>query len=123
MSVLSAFNKTLDVFSASLVSMFPTDKDLKVFNQSRQLLAKTNPRKVCSLFHEYITVPYKSFIDTKDEAACFTQSEKDLTDNYDGEIPIMERLRAYWGVMSDESKANVWKFLQNLTKLSTMAHA
>jgi hypothetical protein len=127
----SAFNTQLTEFVEDMLRIFPESVDLQTAKNSIATIRKTNPRIISTAWHKYVTIPYAAKIDEGD-LAYFLEKDynSDLvnissaTGDPHGKIAgIIDRLRTPIKEMGSENHRMVLKFLQNLTKLTTMINA
>lgn len=93
--------------------MYPDDPDFPLFITTVRLLKTSNP----SLLAKYIaenTAPYEEQILNKDEKFFLTHN----FESHDLDIDILSKLKNYVSTMSTETKEHVWKYCQNIIKLS-----
>ena len=120
MSSLTAFNNQIRNLVNNLADMFPEDADLQFTKNSVGFLKKNNPRKLQTLFSDYVSV-YKEQINKEDDNFFLNKDfiKDDLeydADHYSYEI--MKNLKKYWGVIDEESRKNIWKYLKVLILLN-----
>ena len=122
MTTLGAFNTQLKNLSDNLCELFPQDPDIKNTNNAIHFMVKNNASKLRSVFDEYIP-KYKEQIMNKDELFLLEcdfvsndLSQQDVDNSYAN--IIMNNLKKYWKDMNEESKDNVWKYLQVLIILN-----
>ena len=123
MSALTAFTTQLSNLSNNLVELYPNDPDLQFTKTSISLLKSTNPRKLQQMFHKYLP-QYKEQIMNKNESflkehdfVSDTDAAQNSKDTQDYANSIMTNLKKYWNDIDEESKDNIWKYLQVLIKL------
>lgn len=121
---LSAFTNQLMNLINNLCKMYPSDPDLQFSKTSVSLMKKTNPRKLQVLFNKYVR-QYENQIMSKDEKFLLEnnfvedkQSDMESKADADYAQSIINNLRKYWRSMDDESKTNIWKYLQVLMLLN-----
>jgi len=123
MTTLSAFTNQIYNLSVNLSKMFPEDPDLAFTKNAVYMLKKNNPRKLQIAFNDYI-YQYNQQVMKKDEKFLietdFLEDEtvKQHASNVEYAEKIMDNLRKYWNQMDDESKENIWKYLQVLMILN-----
>ena len=121
MSVLSAFTTQLTNLSNNLSDLYPNDADLQFSKTTINLLKSTNPRQLQRIFNSYIP-KYKEQIMSKNETfliKCdFVSNDLDKDSQSDYANSIMNNLKKYWSIMDEESKENIWKYLQVLLVLN-----
>lgn len=121
MSRLTAFTSLLQNFINELREMFPSEKELKVYQMYSSNLIKVNPRLVHKYFMTYV-YPHKEQIRLKDDKFFL---EKDYTEEASefGQFDMLEamKLKDLWKVMSPESQNQSWKYFDGLIKLAEKA--
>lgn len=102
-------------FVTELIQMYPDDADFSLFLTSIKILKTTNP----SLLIKYIVENTESFeqqIMNKDEKFFIDYSFSEFSDSVD--LNIFPKLKQYIVNMSPATKENVWKYIQNIYRLS-----
>ena len=128
MSILTAFTTQLLNLTSNLCEMYPNDPDLNFTHGSVEFMKKNNPRKLQKIFDQHVS-KYAAQILKKDEqfllTTDFLQGERTKNEKKDVEYAesIMNNLRKYWSTMDEESKMNLWKYLQVLILLNTKCNA
>lgn len=124
MSSLSAFNNQLINLIDNLSKMYPNDPDIQFTKTTVSFIKKTNPRKLSDVFNKYVK-QYETKIMEKDEEFLMKNNfidEKNFNEisnqKMDYAEGIISNLRKYWSSMDDESKENIWKYLQVLILLN-----
>ena len=121
---LQAFNDHFIDFVNDIQSVFPDDHDLLVAKNSFITIRKANPKLIVKIWNTYIVNKYKKEIENGDIGFFI---EKDYSQDVNGiehSDKIMEainRLREPIKNMSKESQEKTMKYIQNLSKLSTLA--
>lgn len=123
MSVLKAFVEHFMEFVDDIQHIFPNDRDIKVARNSIEAIRKINPRKIMEFWKTYITQPYQERIERGD-ITFFLEKEygEDIQGAQNGDtiLQAIERLREPIRQMGEANQAKSMKYIQNLTKLSTM---
>lgn len=121
---LGAFTTQMLNLTQNLKNMHPEDPDIQFSYDAMYIMKKTNPRKLRDMFHKYIGLQYKVQILEKNEdfLLCndFVEDNKDnlaRKNRTDYARCVINNLRKYWLKMDDESKENIWKYLQVLIVL------
>ena len=123
MTTLSAFTNQIYNLSLNLSKMFPEDPDLAFTKNAVYMLKKNNPRKLQTAFNEYI-YKYNDQVMKKDEKFLIEtdflddENVREKATNVEYAEKIMCNLRKYWNQMDEESKENIWKYLQVLMLLN-----
>ena len=123
MTTLSAFTNQIYNLSVNMSTMFPSDPDLAFTKNAVYLLKKNNPRKLQNTFDQYVA-KYNKQVMEKDEKFLIENNflEDDTVKNSNADVDYAEKiinnLRKYWSIMDDESKENIWKYLQVLMLLN-----
>ena len=103
-------------FNNDLILLFPNDKDFKLFKNGIVLLKATNPRKILTLFDQYVS-KYEEKILQKDETF-FLENNYDELDRTENILNTMDILKNYWKNLTDQNKEKVWQYFILLVKLN-----
>ena len=117
-SYLKIFITQLNSFIDDLILLWPNDSEFRVFKNGIGLLNKTNPRKIVQLFKEYVN-KYENKILERDETF-FLENNYNEIEKTENILNSMDKLKTYWGNLSDQNKEKVWKYFEILLKLSKM---
>ena len=123
-SLLGAFNKLLLNFVEDLILTFPEESKFEVFKNALIALQKVNPRKVHTIFSSNLE-SFKEHILNKNEQFFLNNEYTEILNQSNDSVNINEliiKLKSYWrnNTLSDENKEKIWKYLNNLIKLSDM---
>jgi hypothetical protein len=102
-------------FIGELQEMYPEDTDFPMFLTTVRLMKSANP----SMLAKYIftsTHPFEDKIMSKDEKFFLDNEFSEYSENVD--MNVFDKLKKYVASMSDSSKDCVWKYCQNITRLS-----
>jgi hypothetical protein len=102
-------------FIGELKQMYPDDPDFPMYETSLRMLKTTNPSLLPKYIVEY-TQDFQSQIETQDEKFFLDYAFNEYGEHVD--LNIFSKLKKYYADMSTESKANTWKYIQNVYKLS-----
>ncbi len=102
-------------FLGELKEMYPDDTDFDIFSTSLKMLRTTNPSLVAKYIEEH-TAQFQNQILNKDEKFFLEYSFSEYGENVD--LNIFEKLKQYINTMDTKSKENVWKYVQNIVRLS-----
>jgi hypothetical protein len=124
MTILTAFNDHFFEFVNDIQEIFPDDHDLLVSKNALMLVRKANPRMIVKIWNAYVVGKYKSEIEAgnldffinKDYSSDFINAN-----NSDKIIDAIDRFRQPIKNMSQQNKLKSIKYIQNLTKLATLA--
>jgi hypothetical protein len=95
--------------------MYPDDPDFSMFLTSIKLLRSTNPSLVIKYIYEN-TQQFDQQILSKDEKFFLDYSFSEYSSDVD--LNIFSKLKQYITTMSPVTKENVWKYIQNIYRLS-----
>jgi hypothetical protein len=118
--ILQTFTNHIQDFINDVERVFPDDKDIRRAKTAIETLKKANPRLLLLGWREHVTVKYGKTIMDGDISFFL---EKDYSSDVEGDMTILHairRLREPIRNMGEENQNKVMKYLQNLTKLSTM---
>lgn len=121
--ILSAFNNQFKEFMNDILRIFPDDKDLMTTKNMLSTLQKGNPRLLIQIWKSFITDPYASEIEIGDINFFINKDYKsDVGQLGDSEkiVKAIDRLREPIKNMDTDNQQACMKYIQNLSKLSTM---
>ena len=122
-NILTAFNDHFAEFVSDIQTVFPEDPDILTAKNALLTIRKANPKMIVKIWNTFIVGKYKSEIESGN-------LEFFINKDYSGDVStaqhsdkIMEsidRLREPIKQMTPEEQAKTMKYIQNLTKLSSM---
>jgi len=121
--ILSAFNNQFKEFMDDILRIFPNDKDLMTTKNMMSTLQKGNPRLLIQIWKNFIADPYASEIEAGDIDFFINKDYKsDVSQLGDSEkiVKAIDRLREPIKNMDSENQQACMKYIQNLSKLSSM---
>ena len=117
-STLKVFNNQLFAFAQTLRTRFPENKDISLGLTGIETLINHNPKKNVELFTYYV-YRYRDRILEKDNSLLDTDFIKENNfEDVEGGFDIMSNLRINWKQLDNDEKANIWKYLLVLCKLT-----
>lgn len=122
-SYLSAFNNLILKFNDDLIVVFPEENDFKVYRRGIDFLIKSNVKKVCNLF-KINTFNYRQKILDRDESFFLKDaSYSDVVNTKDeGIVLVINKLKNYWGDLSEENQKKIWDYMNTLIKLADLVN-
>lgn len=121
--ILTAFNDHFMEFVEDIIRVFPNEVELVTIKNSFIAVRKANPKMVVKIWTSYVVGKYKSEIENgnldffinKDYTEDLSQTEhaSKITE-------YIDKLREKIEIMGDDNREKVIKYMQNLTKLSSM---
>ncbi|MCK4820818.1 hypothetical protein KA005_33945 [bacterium] len=125
MSILKVFNSQFNEFLTDILVVFPDDTNVKTAKFYVEKLMRVNPSLIIKAWHEYVTIPYFKEIEAGDFRFFLSkdyESDVGISESYDSEnvLGAIQLIKTKAQLMSTENTAKIIKYLQNLTKLSTM---
>jgi len=117
-SKVTLMNAVFDQFTSfmnELIEMYPDDPDFSLFLNSLRIMRTTNPSLLVKYIYEN-TSGFEEQILSKDENFFINYSFSEYSDNVD--LNIFSKLKQYIQTMSPSTKENVWKYIQNIYRLS-----
>jgi hypothetical protein len=122
-NILTAFNDHFAEFVSDIQTVFPEDPDILTAKNALLTIRKANPKMIVKIWNTFIVGKYKGEIESGN-------LEFFINKDYSGDVStaqhsdkIMEsidRLREPIKQMTPEEQAKTMKYIQNLTKLSSM---
>jgi hypothetical protein len=122
-TILTAFNDHFIEFLNDIITVFPDDTDILSSKNSVMLIRKANPRLIIQIWNSYVVGKYKDVIDAGNIDFFINKDySTDLAnaDNSSKIVEVIDRLRNPVKMMKPEDQAKTMKYMQNLTKLSTL---
>ena len=81
-----------------------------------KLIEKTTKRKLFDLVSPQLLM-YHEYIVNRDERFFLEKDEKDYTQDAES-VPIISKLKGYWGTLSDNNKDKIWEYVNSLLTLT-----
>lgn len=122
-TIITAFNDHFIEFLDDIITVFPEDLDILASKNSLLLIRKANPRLIIQIWNSYIVGKYKAMIDAGNIDFFINKDyTNDLVhaDNSKKIVEVIDRLRSPIKSMTVEEQGKTMKYIQNLTKLSTI---
>ena len=123
LNILTAFNDHFVDFISDIQSVFPEDRDVLIAKNALLAIRKANPKMIIKIWNTLIVSKYRNEIESGN-LAFFMEKDysQDLNDsqNNDKIMEAIDRLRAPVKEMSPDNQEKTMKYIQNLTKLSTI---
>jgi hypothetical protein len=119
-SILTVFNDHFIEFVSDIHSVFPDDVDILSAKNAFITIRKINPKLTIWGWEYYVVSKYRHSID-KGNIEFFLEKDylDDVSDRKDAKriMDAINRLREPVKMMSEENRAKVMVYIQNLTKL------
>ena len=112
----TAYNTLAIKFNEELIEVFPKDIDFKVCLNTIKLIEKTTKRKLFDMVSPQLLM-YHEYIRNRDERFFLEKDEADYTEDTES-VPIISKLKGYWGTLSDTNKDNIWESVNSLLTLT-----
>lgn len=122
-SMPTIFNNHFAEFVDDIQNVFPEDVDITSAKNSLIAIRKTNPSLLIKIWNTYVAEPYHSQIEQGDiEFFISKDYSKDLikSDNSNKIMESIDRFRGPIKSMTKENQDKTMKYIQNLSKISTM---
>ena len=122
--ILKTFNIQIKQFLVEVINIFPKQDDIKSLNNIICTFCKFNPLKLIEIWNYYIAMPYMDMINKGDfnyfENKNYAKDLKDLQGNSEYVLTTFNKLRISISKLSQDKKMMAMKYIQILTKLSTI---
>ena len=124
--VIETFNKHFIEFITDIEKVFPNDNDILTMRKSFNKSLMFSPKTFIRLFNEYFVKFYSNEIEAGDLSFFmdkdYTRDLQDVPNNPNAEriVSAIDRLRTPIKSMTADNQAKIMKYIQNLTKISTM---
>jgi hypothetical protein len=122
-SILTAFNDHFIEFVNDIINIFPNDKDILTAKNYFILIRKSNPKLIIKIWKKFISTKYEKEISSGDISFFIDKNYNDDLDGIENSDKIMEainRLRNPVKLMDDENRQKTMKYIQNLSKISSL---
>jgi hypothetical protein len=122
-NILTAFNDHFIDFVSDVQSVFPDDADILATKNALVAVRKANPKMIVKIWNAYVVGKYKPEIEAGNIAFFVNKdyaNDVSAASNSDKIMESINRLREPIRQMTPENQAKTMKYIQNLTKLSSM---
>ena len=122
-NILTAFNDHFVEFVTDIQSVFPEDHDILVAKNSLLAIRKANPKMIVKIWNTFIVGKYKAEIESGNISFFINKDySQDLVyaENSGKIMESIDRLRTPIKSMNTAEQAKTMKYIQNLTKLSSI---
>ena len=122
-NILTAFNDHFTEFVSDIQNVFPEDPDILTAKNALLTIRKANPKMIVKIWKTFIVGKYKSEIEAGNLEFFINKDysgDVSIAQNSDKIMESINRLREPIKQMTPEEQAKTMKYIQNLTKLSSM---
>lgn len=125
-NLTTAFNNHFFEFVDDIQSVFPDDPDIRSVKNALTMVRKANPKMLVKMWLLNVYSPYRQEIDEGNIQFFITKDYSTDLEKVDGStdktkiMDAINRLRKPIEQMSVENQQKTMKYIQNLSKLSTM---
>ena len=124
-NILSGFNDHFNEFLNDILSVFPNNNDIITAKNSLILIRKTNPKIIIQIWNSYVVGKYINEIELGNIDFFISKDYSSDLNNLDESkktkiTESIDRLRNPIKLMNSVDREKSMKYIQNLTKLSTM---
>lgn len=122
-NILTAFNDHFTEFVSDIQNVFPEDPDILTAKNALLTIRKANPKMIVKIWNTFIVGKYKSEIEAGNIEFFINKDysgDVSIAQNSDKIMESINRLREPIKQMTPEEQAKTMKYIQNLTKLSSM---
>lgn len=125
-TVLRAFNKHFFEFIDDIITILPNEPEIVKAKVSFENIKKMNPTLICKTWFKVVYSPYKEVIDQGDISFFFEKDYASDLSNVPNAAEIMsiiDKIRMPIKSMDEVNRGHCTKYIQNLSKLSTVHNA
>ena len=125
-TLITAFNDHFMEFVNDIHEVFPNDVDILSAKNSFSMIRKMNPKLLIKSWDSLVVGKYQSAIEAGDLSFFmnkdYTHDLQDVPNNPNAEriVSAIDRLRTPIKSMSPDNQAKIMKYIQNLTKISSL---
>lgn len=122
-SMLKAFNNHFFEFINDIIDIFPENNEIREAKVTFETFKRANPTSIIKVWFQYVYTPYATVIDAGDISFFM---EKDYSEdlsmlsNSKDIMKVIDKIRNPIKNMSDVNKEHCQKYIQNLSKLSSV---
>ena len=113
--LMNAMYDQLFSFLGELIEMYPEDADFQLFKTTLKMVKMSNPTLAVTYIKD-ATSKFNEQILKKDENFFIDYAYEEYGSEID--LNIFAKLKEYYKNMDEKSKENVWKYKENIVKLS-----
>jgi len=112
--LMNAFFNQFISFVSELSQMYPDDSDLSLAKTTLHLMRTTQPKLVINYVKDNV-LKFEDKIMNKDESFFMSYDYNEYSTDVD--MNVFQKLKDYNAQLSPASKENIWKYVQNITRL------
>uniref|UniRef100_A0A6C0CIH1 Uncharacterized protein n=1 Tax=viral metagenome TaxID=1070528 RepID=A0A6C0CIH1_9ZZZZ len=112
--LMNAFFDQFISFVSELSQMYPDDSDLSLAKTTLHLMRTTQPKLVINYVKDNV-LKFEDKIMNKDESFFMSYDYNEYSTDVD--MNVFQKLKDYNAQLSPASKENIWKYVQNITRL------
>ena len=125
---MKTFNDQFFQFCDDIYKVFPEEKTIPQAKNLAIMVKKANPKLLISIWHRYITIPYKDVMLNNDVDECsaflmtkdYSHDVRNLGKNVQLTLDTIDIMRAKVNNMNKKDKESSLKYITNLIKLSDL---
>jgi len=117
--LMTALFDQVSNFADELSQMYPDDPDFAILMTALKLMKSTNPSMLAKTIYES-AIKYEDQILGHDEEFFLNSEFEEYKE--DG-MDIIAKMKQYYSMMDLKSKDSVWKYCQNIIRLSKACHS
>ena len=121
--ILTGFNDHFIEFVNDILSVFPNNLDILAAKNSFIMIRKANPKLIIQIWNTYVVGKYKNQIEAGNIDFFINKDYSDDLIHMDNSKTIttsIDRLRNPIKLMTEKDRIKSMKYIQNLTKLSSL---
>ena len=122
-TILKTFNTHFFEFIDDVIRIFPENKDVKNARSSFEMIKHANPTAIVKAWYKFVYSPYINVIESGDITFFFDKdysSDINHLANSNEIMRIIDTIRDQVRSMSDVEHGYSMKYIQNLSKLSSI---
>ena len=131
------FNSKIIEFLNDLIKIFPGDTEFKMYKNAVNLIKMADEKKPLQLYNTFVTEEYKQNIEERNEAFFLEHDYNEILNSeiiknsdfvqkeLDGNVnnKIVNKLKGYWGELTDENKEFIWSYFSLFLKISNKVYS
>ena len=125
---MKTFNDQFFEFCDDIYKVFPDEKTIPQAKNLGFMVKKANPKLLISIWHRYISIPYRDVMLKNDVDECtaflitkdYSHDVRNLGKNAQLTLDTIDKIRDRVKDMNPEDKSSTIKYVTNLIKLSEL---
>jgi hypothetical protein len=111
------FNQTFGEMLSDLLTVFPGDAELKMYQLAVQAALMADPDIVRRMLHDHVSGTFGDQLLARNDAFFLSHDYSQLVDGDSTALKVVEKLKNCWGKLSADNQAAMWRYFHVLVVL------